>query len=318
VAKRAKSLETLGTARLPLLANNSFQWLLGGDTVAKNFRISKRSVDALSPGEKPYKRFDDAAKGFGVRVTPTGSKFFFLEYRPGAGGRSVAHKSLPLGRFGEVTPEQARAAALDALARIRMGEDPSAEKARQRASLTVAGLIDAFGEGHVGKLKPHTRRSYGGALAKVRAAHGSIKAEALTRQQIARIHTALTATPYAGNRLLGAVSSCYAWAEDHGLLPEGHPNPARKVTRYREQGRERFLTAHELGALGDTLREGETVGLPYTIDETGPNAKHAAKPDNRRVVIDPFAAAGIRLLVLTGARLREILDAQWSQLGSMA
>ena len=40
-------------------------------------------------------------------------------------------------------------------------------------------------------------------------------------------------------------------------------------------------------------------------------AKHAPKPDKRRTKIDPFAVAAIRLLILTGARLREILDAQW-------
>jgi Arm DNA-binding domain len=89
--------------------------------VAKNVRISKRTIDALNPKETPYKTFDDAIKGFGVRTTPSGGRFFFLEYRPGAGGRNVAHKSLPLGRFGEVTAEQARAKALDARARIRMG-----------------------------------------------------------------------------------------------------------------------------------------------------------------------------------------------------
>jgi integrase len=38
--------------------------------------------------------------------------------------------------------------------------------------------------------------------------------------------------------------------------------------------------------------------------------KHASK--DRRRLIDPFAIAAIRLLILTGARLREILHAKWS------
>jgi integrase len=42
-----------------------------------------------------------------------------------------------------------------------------------------------------------------------------------------------------------------------------------------------------------------------------PTAKHAPKEANRRTVIDPFAAAAIRLLILTGARLREILKLEW-------
>jgi integrase len=107
-------------------------------------------------------------------------------------------------------------------------------------------------------------------------------------------------------------SSLYGWAEDHGFIPEGHPNPARKIKRYRESARERFLTSDELARLGDVLHEGETIGLPYTLD--GAVSKHARKPENRRVVLDPFATAAIRLLILTGARLREILNAQWAQL----
>jgi hypothetical protein len=47
------------------------------------------------------------------------------------------------------------------------------------------------------------------------------------------------------------------------------------------------------------------------IDHTKRTAKHAPKEANRRTVIDPFAAAAIRLLILTGARLREILKLEW-------
>jgi integrase len=94
------------------------------------------------------------------------------------------------------------------------------------------------------------------------------------------------------------------------LIPEGH-NPTKGLQKYREQGRERFLTTDELARLGAALAEGETVGLPYDIDETNPKAKHAPNADKRRAKLDPFAVAAIRLLILTGARLREILDAQW-------
>ena len=59
------------------------------------------------------------------------------------------------------------------------------------------------------------------------------------------------------------------------------------------------------------LRQGETIGLPWTIDETKPNAKHAPKESNRRRILEPHAIAAIRLLILTGARLREILHAKW-------
>ena len=61
------------------------------------------------------------------------------------------------------------------------------------------------------------------------------------------------------------------------------------------------------------MREAETVGLPWTFDEATETSKHIPK-QNRRTTLDPYAVAAIRLLILTGARLREILDAQWRQL----
>ena len=74
------------------------------------------------------------------------------------------------------------------------------------------------------------------------------------------------------------------------------------------------MTGDELARLGEALRAAETGGLPYDVDETKPNAKHAPKAENRLVKLDPFAVGAIRLLVLTGAFLCEILNAQWSQL----
>ena len=55
----------------------------------------------------------------------------------------------------------------------------------------------------------------------------------------------------------------------------------------------------------DALRLAEKEGLPYPVDEAKPNAKHAPKPENRRLKLDPFAVAALRLLILTGARKRD-------------
>jgi integrase len=185
-----------------------------------------------------------------------------------------------------MTPDQARKAALNTLARVRLGVDPQAEKARQRASLTVAGLIDAFLEDRGGKLKPRTKAGYAELVGRVWAAHGCVKAAALTRSQVAVLHRSMSATPYAANRMLAAVSSLYGWARDHELLPEGHGNPTARLTRFKERSRERFLTGEELARLGDALAA---------------------------ATIDTYAIAAIRLLILTGARLREILHTKWGE-----
>ncbi len=86
------------------------------------------------------------------------------------------------------------------------------------------------------------------------------------------------------------------------------------IGRYKEQSRGRFLTADELDRLGDALRAAETDGLPYLVDDTKPKAKHAAKPGNCRIRVDPFAITAIYLLIFTGTRLREVLHARWQHL----
>ncbi len=110
--------------------------------------------------------------------------------------------------------------------------------------------------------------------------------------------------------MLAVVGSLYAFAAKRKILPVGF-NPAGGIEQFPEKGRERFLTADELIRLGAAVREGETVGLPYDIDETKPTAKHAPKEARRRTKIGPYAAAAVRLLILTGARLREILNLKW-------
>jgi integrase len=83
------------------------------------------------------------------------------------------------------------------------------------------------------------------------------------------------------------------------------------IERYPENARERFLTSEEFAQLGDALRLAQTTGLEWTIDESKPKANRAPKAANRLRTVDPFAIAAIRLLIFTGARLREVLHAKW-------
>lgn len=276
-------------------------------------KITKRSVDGLSPTDRAFIAFDTELTGFGVRVMPSGAMSYVVEYRPHGGGRGVAKRRITLGKVGSLTPDQARKAAAEMLAQVRLGADPAEVKEQKRQALTVAGLIEAFLHEHVrSKLKVKTGDAYAAGLARLKDAHGSLKAEALTRGHIGSLHLKMGETPYAANRALATWAKMFAWAEGRGLVPKGH-NPARRIERYREQGRERFLSSDEFTRLGEALRLAETDGLPWEVDETKPSAKHLAKPENRWVKLDPFAVAAIRLLIFTGARLREILHAHWSQ-----
>jgi integrase len=116
--------------------------------------------------------------------------------------------------------------------------------------------------------------------------------------------------PIAANRCLALLSHMFTMAEAWSLVAENF-NPCRRIERYREEAKERFLTTDELQRLGDALREAETIGIPWAVDEGKRGAKHLAKPENRRTIISPYATGAIRLLLFTGARLREILGLRW-------
>lgn len=141
---------------------------------------------------------------------------------------------------------------------------------------------------------------------------GRLKAKDVTRAEVARLHMQYVAKPYQANRMLAVVSSLYTLAGKRGIVPDGY-NPARGVEKFPEQSRERFLTVEELDRLGAAIREAETIGTPWGVDEASTTAKHVPKSVERMTRIGPHAAAALRLFLLTGARLREILHLRWEE-----
>src|SRR5262245_26898960 len=57
----------------------------------------------------------------------------------------------------------------------------------------------------------------------------------------------------------------------------------------------------------------EREGLPWSVDETKPKAKHLAKPENRRTLYSRGITAAVELLLYTGCRLSEVLNLQWDR-----
>lgn len=274
-------------------------------------RITKRSVEAAEPRETRYILFDRDIRGFGLRVSPSGAKAYVFEYRPGEGGRRVAKKRITIGKVGDLTPEQARKEAERLRARTKLGDDPQSEKVLQRQSMTVAEVARRFLDEHVSaKRKPSTKVHYEDVLNRILLPKlGSRKAKDVTRADLAKLHLEWSHTPFQANRVLAISSSMYSFAAKHGLVPEGL-NPARGIEKFAEGARERYLSTAELQQIGAALREAETTGIPWEI-VSSKNVKHVPKK-RQTTVLDPHAAAALRLLIFTGARLREILHLEWS------
>jgi integrase len=281
------------------------------EVIVSSKRISKRVVDSIRGNGTEFIVWDDALTGFGVRVRPSGAKSYVVVYRAGAGRKAPVRK-VTLGSVGKLTPDMARELAQKALGSVAHGKDPAADRAHDREGLTVKELIDAFLADHAGlKLKPATAIRYGYSLHSVALELGSTKADSLTRAAVAKLHGKMKRNAVSANRMLSTVSSMYGFAQRRGIVPEGY-NPASRIERYSEQRRERFLNTKELARIGDALREAETTGIPWVVDDSKPNAKHIPKQDkNRRTIFGLLAPAAIRLLMFSGCRLREILHLKW-------
>jgi integrase len=276
-----------------------------------DLRVTKRVVDRLIPRATEFTVWDSKLPGFGVRVRPTGAKSFVVVYRAGS-GRGAPVRRYTIASVGKIAPEKARKRAQAILGAVAHGLDPAGDKTTERGTPTVAELADRFMVEHVEpKRKPGTVAFYRHVLTKiVKPELGAAKADKVTRAQIARLHAKLRATPFQANRMLAVVGSMYAFAGRTGAVPEG-TNPVRKIDKFKEHRRERFLTGEELERLGSAMREAETKGIAWDVDEGKPEAKHLPKAKNRFTKIDPFAAAALRLLLFTGCRLREILHLKW-------
>ena len=70
-------------------------------------KLTKREVVGARPAKYRYTVWDTEVRGFGVRVEPSGRKTFIARYRVG-GGRTGIQRQATIGRYGTITPDQAR------------------------------------------------------------------------------------------------------------------------------------------------------------------------------------------------------------------
>ena len=280
-------------------------------------RITKSTVDALRAlGGKPAFLWDNELRGLGVKATPAGRKVYLVQYR--LGGRGGRAQRVTLGTHGNITADEARQKAKQVLGKIADGIDVAAEKRKQkhddRTAPTIAELAVDFIEILVkAKRKPSTRAVYERLLGNlVLPALGQRRIRDVTHGDVERWHLGLT--PTQGNRALAVLSTLFSWAIRGDYRPD-RQNPCTGIEKYKEEPRKRYLSERELAVLGAALREAETIGAAWAVDETKSTAKHLPKQaEHRRTKIDPYAAAAIRLFVLTGARLGEILTLKWEYL----
>ena len=248
-------------------------------------KITKRSVEALNVTSKDYIAFDTELPGFGVRVMPSGKRFFLVQYR-----RHGRTRRVMIGQFGVVTAELARREATIKLGSVRGANgDPAALRDAERQSTTMKELGERFLTQYVPvRCKPSTQAEYKRSVKLFLDPFFTKQhVRSVTTADVAELHGSLSHIPYQANRTLGVLSKMMNLAETWGIRDK-HTNPCEDVERYPERKRERFLSPKELQRLGRALTAAET-----NQTET------------------KYAVAAFRILLLTGCRLSEIQRLEW-------
>ena len=163
-------------------------------------KLTKAAIAGLTlpagRSEKTY--WDDDIPLFGVRLRKGGSKGWVFWYR--LGGRASPLRKIGLGATSAVSAAEARAEAARLYAKVRLGQDPAAEKAESvvRASETFESVLKIFLARQAERLKP---RSYVGV-----EYHLRVQSKPFHRLPLAHIdRRAIARTPGGNRRLQWAV-----------------------------------------------------------------------------------------------------------------
>jgi integrase len=244
--------------------------------------LTKRSVDAAQPAADGRRviYFDKTLPGFGLLVTPTGSKSFVVQYRQGS-GRNAPSRRVTLGRYGVLTLEEARTEARRILRDVAHGIDP---KRLSGPSRTLASAVEEWLVRDQGK-----NRSRGVVESIMRrevlAGLGARPIAEVRKADIRELVEAIAdrGHPFMAARVLAHLRRLFRWSAGRDMValdPTAHiEKPA--ITRSRE----RVLTDEELLRV---WREAEAMDGPF--------------------------GAGVRLLIATGARREEIFGLRRAEL----
>ena len=151
-------------------------------TKLRDRRISQRTVDGLSVGEKDAVFWDCDLPGFGVRVYPNGTKVYVVQTRGHGKSTRVA-----IGRHGLFTADEARRRAVRIIINIKDGEHPTRSPADK---VTVAELAERFLKEHVAvHCRPSTEKMYASALRRFTLpAYGHLAVGVVERDHVADLH----------------------------------------------------------------------------------------------------------------------------------
>jgi integrase len=233
------------------------------------------------PNKKKTDYYDEAVTGFVLECRSTGGRTYYLRYEDAA-GRQKQHK---IGRYEDVTFAAAKKAAQKLRSQVVMGGDPGAAKAAVKA----IPLYSELAKMHLADAELH-QRSYSTTEMYVRRhilpKWGKVRLTEMNGRAIAQ-WLAVKADEGLAPATVVKIKAILGRSFELGLrwgVPGCDKNPVRGVqSKPLNNARERFLSAEEATRLRTAAASSKNTQLPMIID----------------------------LLLYTGCRVRELLDARW-------
>ena len=233
-------------------------------------------------GQSKQEITDKACKGLVLEVRQTGGKTYYLRYTNHRGKQ----RQYRIGNATVLTLHQARNECRVALNRVALGQDPCEEKEEARKVPTVADFI---ADQYMPYVKSY-KRSWDTDVSLLKnhllPRFGKRYMDEITRQDIVKMHAdrkASGAAAGSANRLLIMMRYIFNLAlkwEMAGI----NTNPCKGVPLMEENNKmERYLSVEEAQRLYEAVCKSENTMLKYIVP----------------------------MLILTGARKREVLDAKW-------
>jgi len=243
-------------------------------------KLTARTVTAIKPNGQDFDVRDSDLRGFHIRVTKAGEMVYRFQYRRPDGSRPV----LTLGKVSELTPDQARRAANAHFLAVGGGADPRKARLDWIAAPTMDDLWERYERERL-KIKNRER-----TIAEyvcnwkthAKPILGGMKVAEVGRKDLNAVVAAMGIKHTTANRVVALLSVMFNFAVENELRPD---NPAAGMRKHREATRDVAFTDDELGRI-------------------------AAAIENER---EGWARTALTLMMVTGARHREVLSAEWSE-----
>ncbi len=241
--------------------------------------FTKKKIEGLEPpdGKQQERFYDSKTRGLFILVTSAGAKTFYVRRK--VKGRSELYT---LGRFPELTVEQARAKAGAFHSAVTDGKNLVEARRAERAEHTLGELFDEYMERHLKKSRK-TWKVVEDNFQRIFGHWKNHRLSAITRTDVERLHYSIGQSRgrYAANRALDLLRAMY----NKGIRWQIHKgdNPAVGISEYSEQPRDRVLQPDEVERFFRAIDEEE----------------------------DPDFKDFVTLCLLTGQRKSNVLAMRW-------